>query len=215
MFKQKRKSFALKTKNWKEEWRQVVFSDEKLFQTYSNGRVLVKRVRGESENPKYINFAIQQEKISLNLWCCVSYGRKPIIYLAGPNFDSAAYIRILSDVINNKLPGFSNAFVLQQDNASLHVSDLAKKYFSDEVLTVLTWPPCSPDMNIVEQIWSILQKKLDRKLVKTRVRNNDHLLEIIKDLANEITVEQVNKLYDSMPNRIKSLIKNSGGFTSY
>lgn len=210
-----RKSFALKTKKWKNEWYQVVFSDEKIFQSYSNGKVLVKRKRGESENPKYINFAIQQQKISLNIWCCVSYGRKPIIYLAGNHFDSTKYIQIIDDVIKNRLVNFKDNYIFQQDNASIHVSKTAKAYFAKEKLSILIWPPCSPDLNIVEQIWSIIQKKLDTKLITTRIKDEEHLFQIVNELAGQITINQVNNLFDSMKDRIKCVLNNSGGFTRF
>ena len=210
-----RRLFAESTKKWLGEWRQIVFSDEKLFQTFANGRILVKRIRGESENPKYINFAIQQEKYRVNVWCCVTYDHKPILYLAGDNFDSKKYIEIIDDVIKNRFENFTDNLIFQQDNASIHTSNEVIKYFNQTGLSVLLWPPCSPDINIVEQVWSTIQKKLDRFLIKNKIKNRDHLFEIIKNLADQITINEVNRLFNSLPNRIKCVLANSGGFTRY
>lgn len=208
-------SFASKTKKWKSEWNQVAFSDEKIFQTFSNGKVLVKRNRCKSEDPRFINFAIQQRKLSVNVWCCLIYGLKPLIYLAGENFQSSDYIKILNDVIKSRIPDFKSNYIFQQDNASIHVSNETKSYFREESLSVLVWPPCSPDLNIVEQIWSILQKKLDKITIKTKIKDQDHLFSIISGLADTITISQVNTLFDSVPNRIKCVLKSNGGFTRY
>ena len=43
---------------------------------------------------------------------------------------------------------------LQQDNAPAHNSILSKTWFSENGLEILeNWPPNSPDINIIENVW--------------------------------------------------------------
>ena len=194
---------------------QVVFSDEKVFQSFSNGHVLVKRKRGEANNLKYINFAIQQEKFSVNVWCCISYNKKVIVKLAGSNFNSVNYINLIDECFKNDFEDFQNNYCFQQDNASIHKSSEVLDYFKREKLMVLRWPPCSPDLNIAENIWSEIQKKLTKYLFKNKVRNENDLFIVIKRIAESIEIQFINKLYDTIKNRLEEVIKNKGGFTSY
>lgn len=211
-----RLQFARNTINWSNEWREIAYTDEKVFQSFANGKILVKRKRRESDNPKYQSFVLQQTRYSINAWCCIVYGRKVIIKLAGPNLNSTKYCNLLEklneDEFNNQ---FHQRYVLQQDNASFHVSAHTKLFFKRKEIYVLNWPPCSPDMNPVEHIWSILQKKLSNHLITHQIRNQDQLFETIVFLADQIPIRDVNKLINSMNRRIKSLLKNNGMSTPY
>ena len=110
---------------------------------------------------------------------------------------------------------FTNNLIFQQDNASIQIFRKVKQYFSRIRLSDLLWPPYSQDINIVEQIWSIIKKKLDCFLIKNKIKNRNHLFDVIKNLADQITVKEINKLYNSLPNRIKCFLRNFGGFTPY
>ena len=47
--------------------------------------------------------------------------------------------------------------MLQQDNASSHCSSYTKKFMIDNKIDLLpNYPPCSPDLDIIENMWSIL-----------------------------------------------------------
>ncbi len=56
-------------------------------------------------------------------------------------------------------------FIFQQDLAPAHTAKGTKSWFNDRGVTVLDWPADSPDLNPIEDLWSIIVK---RKMRDTR-----------------------------------------------
>ncbi len=67
-------------------------------------------------------------------------------------------------------------FIFQQDLAPAHTAKCTKIWFNDHGVTVLDWPPNSPDLNPIEKLWSIVK----RKMRETRPNNADNLKAAIK-----------------------------------
>ena len=53
------------------------------------------------------------------------------------------------------------SYHLQKNNAPAHNSIYSKTWFSENGLEILeNWPPNSPDINIIENVWSLLKKRV-------------------------------------------------------
>lgn len=77
--------------------------------------------------------------------------------------------------------------------------------------TKLDWPSQSPDLNPIENLWSILDHQL-----KARAPNNtEKLFNILKKGFYVLPVELLDKLVCSMPDRIAACITAKGGMTKY
>ena len=48
-----------------------------------------------------------------------------------------------------------NDFILQQDHCSIHVSKLMKEWMAKVNMTTLEWPARSPDLNLIENGFSL------------------------------------------------------------
>ena len=46
--------------------------------------------------------------------------------------------------------------IFQQDNDPKHTSRRAQEWFEENGVTVLPWPASSPDMNLIEHVWNML-----------------------------------------------------------
>lgn len=213
-----RKFFSEAYQNWElEQWAKVVFTDEKTFLSCSNGNALVKRIRGTAFQPEHLDF-VQRRKFSVNMWgCMIGSDYTFRVYHVDKKFNSPLYRYLLRRVILPKLfrKFDDSSFIFQQDNASIHTTEIIRNLLIEENVEQLFWPPCSPDLSPIENLWGILQKKVNIRLKHVQVANEDELFNIVKEKAKSIPSKAVKKLFKSMPKRIKQMIENNYGPTKY
>jgi hypothetical protein len=77
----------------------------------------------------------------------------------------------------------------------------------------LPWPAHSPELNVSEPLWSVLE---------TRVRNRfpppislEQLEDVLQEDWYKILLETVQNLYESIPRRIAAVLKAKGCPTPY
>ena len=93
-----------------------------------------------------------------------------------------------------KLPG-KTSIVFQDDWALCHILDIVKDKIAKMKLKVLDWPLKSSDLNPIEMLWSILDKKLASKPIYSK----STLFIRLQEEWNSIDQELCIKLVDSMP----------------
>ncbi len=102
-------------------------------------------------------------------------------------------------------------FIFQQDLAPAHTANGTKRWFNDHGVTVLDRAENSPDLNPIENLWSIVK----RKMSEIRPNNAEDLKAAIKAAWASITPEQCHSLIASMPCRIDAVFHAKGGPTKY
>ena len=88
------------------------------------------------------------------LWGAFSAnGKLDLAFIEGLQ-DSTKYQKTLE---NNFLPKWSSwvskEFIFQQHNATIHTSCSTKTCLARNNINVLDWPACSPDINLIENLW--------------------------------------------------------------
>ncbi len=208
----KRLKFAIKHQHWTEaDWAKVSFIDEKSVQTYANGRLLVKREVGERYNPVNIYSQEKQNtKNKINLVGVVSYNGPNMLYsvstkLKGDEFEQLMRLKVKNVVRHN---------IVLMDNASIH--NMGLDYLVQSGVRIINdWPPKSPDLNIIENVWGKLQKILNRKLRHRTISTKEQLLQLVEESWSEIPVGFIRNCILSMPKRVKEVIKMNGKQTRF
>ena len=95
--------------------------------------------------------------------------------------------------------------MLQQDIAPVHTASTIKNFFLENEWEVLDWPPYSPDLNIIENLWTIVKRRLAEQTVLW-----ENLDEKVQEIWNSIDLETIQKLYDSIPDRLKAVVDSNG-----
>lgn len=129
------------------------------------------------------------------------------------------YVKILQESYLGTLRDFKmrvsgpSAPIFQQDNDPKHRSKVAEEFFKKKRVPRLAWPPSSPDLNIIEQVWD----QLDR-LVRAREalpRNRNELWDALQEEWLNISQDSIDRLFESMPRRVQAVIEARGGNTRY
>ena len=111
--------------------------------------------------------------------------------------------------------------IFVQDNAPIHTFRGVKQYLEEMDMTVMEWPPYSPDMNPQEHNWWPLKENVHNvrpEIIQTpggaeAVRSA--LKEVLPIAWNAIPRERMRKLINSMPRRVQALVDAEGWHTKY
>src|ERR1700722_18470670 len=118
--------------------------------------------------------------------------------------DGPYYVQILQDhLIRNARKQFGRRWRLQQDNDSKHQCRVAKQFLCKEVPEIIDWPSNSPDVNPVENLWSIIKRRVE----KQKPKNLEELDKFLHDEWDKTDTVVLNHLVKSMKSRCLALIK--------
>ncbi len=212
--RQKHLTWAVEKNNWTvAQWSKVLFSDEsKYCISFGNQGPRVWRKSGEAQNPCCLKSSVKFPQ-SVMIWAAMSSaGVGPLCFLKS-TVNAAICKEILEHFMlpsADKLYGDAD-FIFQQDLAPAHTAKGTKSWFNDHGVTVLDWPANSPDLNLIENLWGIVK----RKMRDTRPNNADELKATVKETWASIPPQQCHKLITFIPRRIEAVIKAKGDPTKY
>jgi transposase len=137
------------------------------------------------------------------------------IFLCEGRMNAERYITMLNEVLEPSILKLFDEdvpqYYFQQDNAPCHKAKKSLDWFSTNEVPLITWPPQSPDLSPIENLWSILK----RKLSIYRCKSKEEFKAKILDEWEKIPANVCKDLVDSMPKRLRAVIKAKGGATKY
>jgi len=135
----------------------------------------------------------------------------------GHRLNAMAYLKIVSDHVHPFMATMypSSDGYFQQDNAPCHKAWIISNCFfeHDNEFTVLKWPPRSPDLNPIKHLWDVVKQEL--RALDVHPTNLHQLQDAIQSIWANISKECFQLLVESMPRRIKAVLKAKGGQTQY
>uniref|UniRef100_A0A9J7XU79 Tc1-like transposase DDE domain-containing protein n=1 Tax=Cyprinus carpio carpio TaxID=630221 RepID=A0A9J7XU79_CYPCA len=168
--------------------------------------------RGEAHNPRCLRSSVKFPQ-SVMVWGAMSSaGVGPLCFLRS-KVNTAVYQEVLEHFMlpaADQLYGDAD-FIFQQDLAPAHSAKATSTWFKDHGIPVLNWPANSPDLNLIENLWGIVK----RKMRYARPKNAEELKATIRATWALITPEQCHRLIDSRPRRIAAVIQAKGAPTKY
>ena len=225
--------------NKRRTWGHVVFTDRKKFLFQCPGSK-VKPVHWDVPGKSTSGGQVYQPNHPqcVNVYAGISkYGTTKVHVVAGTskhktayknkrgeparNITSSAYRDVLNGTLLPSASEMMNShgigsWVFQQDNdpthgcAKLVIMEWNKKPHSN-VQLLPNWPPNSPDLNILENVWAYVQQKVNARGGGSFDAFKEAVISEIKSVPRKV----ICNLYASLPKRMAAVIANDGGKTKY
>jgi hypothetical protein len=192
---------------------QVVFTDETCMDVCGPQAHFVRRNSDEPIRPQHT----KQHRPFLRrvmFWGgIVASGPLTLVPIQGM-MNADIYISVLQ---NNVIPFLENqplAFqhTLQQDNAPCHKARATINFINEQSIDLLPWPPYSPDLNPIENLWGIIKMKIREEGIGSTTELTTRTLQI---WGSPEIKEVCATLVESMPRRLSLCIRARGGYTKY
>lgn len=215
--KRKRLSFAQGYKHWTaDDWMNVLFADEKLFWGEGFwGQVFVRRPKGEALNPDYcVDQNPHPEKV--NVWGCFCGKGLGYSYIFNENMNAKKLQHILGTHLVESAElhfdlSHAERWWFLQDNAPQHKSILVRTWLFNNGIQCIDFPPYSPDLNPIENLWADLARRVEKFQCETMKELQDIVAEEWKNTDKEL----LRKIARSMPERCQAVIDAKGDHTRF
>ncbi|KAL0183544.1 hypothetical protein M9458_019240 [Cirrhinus mrigala] len=205
-----RLAFAREHQDWQiRHWCPVLFTDESRFTLSTcDRRDRVWRRRGERSAACNI---LQHDRFGSGsgmVWGGISLeGHTALHVLARGSLTAIRYQdEILRPLVRPYAGAVGPGFLLIQDNARPHVTEVCQQFLQDEGIDAMDWPARSPDLNPIEHIKDIMSRSIHQRHVAPQT---------VQELADALVQETIRHLIRSMPRRCREVIQARGGPTHY
>ena len=195
-----------------EQWEKVLFSDESTFQQFVVRKRHVRRPTGKLFDQRYTIPTVKHPPSQMVWGAIPKNGVAALSFLPpGTTVNGPKYVQMLSEKLKLHLQ-VHNCQIFMQDGAPCHRSKVAKNFLDSSNIDLLEWPGNSPDLNLIENLWTNMKNKVSEK----QPLSGAELVKAIKKVwVKEISKQYCQNLIENMPRRIKAVINDRGGHTKY
>ena len=222
--------------NSQRNWDNVMFTDRKRFYLWYPGSQ-IQLVQWVKKGQTY-EVLKPNRPLCVNVYVGITrYGTTGMVVVSGTskhksmfktkagkdarNITAAEYQRVLTEHLLPRGQALMSAhghttWVFQQDNDPAHsqaesVIRMYNRRHNTGIRLLYGWPPHSPDLSLIENMWADVQHKLDTLGCKTF----DDFLTSLEELLNNQPQDWLNNAYDGMHQRIMETISLKGGRTKH
>lgn len=215
--------FAKEHRHWTvEDWAHVLFSDEMAVKLFMERHVrdYVWRRVDEEFHPDCISYQRHPKGTGLIFWGVFRKGKMGpggfFDLKDGQSVDSTIY---RDQILLGPLRQFwEEAFedisepIVMEDNAPVH-KKVCIPTRAELGMVSLEWPPNSPDLNPIENIWSYMKNIIVKDYAQ--VSSAEEMKQIVRRIWDQFKDTEWDKLIASMPERMEAVIAAKGGSTGF
>jgi hypothetical protein len=189
------------------EWSgDVIISDESRFGLFDDSRRLwiqrgIYTERTFKPTPKH--------NTSFMVWGAIGKGFKSKLVFIEGNLNAVEYRRMLTQngILDDMKDHFGDGVGhFQQDGAPAHRAKATVKFLEDSIDLIPDWPPNSPDLSVIENVWGILKAKIAKKEPKTIA----DLRSLLQQEWDNLDQRIIDHLIESMPRRFQMCLDEKG-----
>ena len=151
------------------------------------------------------------------VWC---FGLQSLVSRRWSENDHREFIDFIGEYVEpwHKKNNLSSRkkMLFMHDNAPSHVARITTEYLESVFARhgkTMQWPAGSPNLNPIENLWSILKRKIYSR--GRQYTSKDDLWNAVLTAAKEISSDEIECLTSSMDQRLFSLVDKNGNYIQY
>lgn len=193
------------------DWSTVFFFDEKAWQL--DGPAWRPRVWCDPQQPVPTVARRGQHQPTVTVWGAISAHAVPPLVFVGANMDSAGYCEAIAKA-RQSCPSLKTN-LLFHDRHSTHRSKFTSSWLQQHGQQVELLPARGADLNPIENLWGILTKRV--YAANKSYNTIESLCAAIECAWSHVMQDTVlcMKLMESVPERLREVVRCKGGFSCY
>ena len=190
----------------------VIWSDELSFTLFPTSG----RTPKEAYNPECHVTVVRHGHRSVVIWVAISwYSAVPLIALRG-RITASDCVHILGNRVYPMVRMFpNNDAIFQYGSSPILTARSVQSRFDEyeDALQHLPWPAQSPDLNVIEPPWPVLESRARSRFPSPS--SVKQLEDVLREKRHSITLATVQNLCESIPRKTQVVLQANGGPTLY